>query len=193
MPTCGNVQLWVCNDETEPSHIRHIIGHCHFNHTDQIAWPSAYIEYAKVWKPPPALDFSVPPADLNVTWAVLDFKLGTFFQPMYRMFIRNSMFDRIFRSKPAKARLRFNLTNLANGYSSTCAALDLTLEPHSGHFEEDSDGGWFECRDDTLREYDAGPTKFRFNPDSGMFGIRQEWECKPNGRERGLFLSFLET
>jgi len=88
-----------------------------------------------------------------------------------------------------KAQLRFNLTNLATGYRSPgvgCVATARSLEPHEESFNETSTG-WFDCTDHDLRDHDAVQTEFRFNPDSGFFEIRQEWECKSDtGGERSV-------
>jgi len=157
--------------------------------TDAIVYPSVFVDYWRVYKPKPHLNCPLSSTDMDlnttITWEISDLRLGTLIWSERIINLFASLIPLIIRSPGmARAQVVFNLTNLAIGYRFECIATDTALEPHNVHPTAESDEGWFDCVDDSLRVWDQVKARFRFNPDSGLFEIQQNWTCRDEETEQ---------
>jgi hypothetical protein len=151
--------------------------------TDAIVWPDVFVNYWRAYKPRPHLNCPLSSTDLDpyttIKWEISDLMLGTLLWSERAYNIFDSIVLMVIREPGmAQGQIVFNLTNLAIGYSFECTAIDKTLEPHNFHPTGESDEGWFDCVDNSLRVWDQVKARFRFNPDSGLFEIQQNWTCR---------------
>jgi len=182
IPANGNFTIWACNNETVASHVNPVAGQCNMKLTDAPVYPYVFVDYWRVYNPKPNLSCFLSSADFGphtaITWEISDLALRTLIWTQQTIVMFASFTPTIIRGAGmAQAQVVFNLTNLAIGYRLECTATDKALEPHNVHPTVESDQGWFDCVDTSLRVWDQVRARFRFNPDSGLFEIQQNWTC----------------